>query len=119
MGARARQVAVIGSLSPTHFRRQATVSGKIEGQIVSLAENGNLVTDLSTDRLRAVPRSDVVSVACDEHITSGIFDAQHKQPEMTLVAVLGSSGSLELEIVGDNAGIMLGVGIGQKVVVKW
>jgi S-adenosylmethionine hydrolase len=38
---------------------------------------------------------------------------------MTLLALVGGSGKLELEIVGDSAKIMLGVRVGEKVVVKW
>ena len=38
---------------------------------------------------------------------------------MTLLAVVGSNGQLELEIVGDSAKLMLGVRVGEKVVVKW
>jgi hypothetical protein len=35
------------------------------------------------------------------------------------MAILGPSGCLELTIVGDSAKIMLGVSLGEKVVVKW
>ena len=35
------------------------------------------------------------------------------------VAILGASGFLELTIVGDSAKAMLGVGLKEKVVVKW
>ena len=38
---------------------------------------------------------------------------------MTLLAILGPSGFLELTIIGDSAKIMLGAAIGEKVVVKW
>ena len=36
-----------------------------------------------------------------------------------LVALIGSSGRLELAIVGDNAAARLGVSIGTPVVVAW
>ena len=35
------------------------------------------------------------------------------------MAVLGSSGCLEITIVGESAKAMLGVRVGEKVVVKW
>ena len=49
----------------------------------------------------------------------GIFASGHDQPSMTLIAVVGSSGNLELEIVGESAKIMLGIAVGEPVVVKW
>ncbi|MBP87144.1 MAG: adenosylmethionine-8-amino-7-oxononanoate aminotransferase [Planctomycetaceae bacterium] len=92
---------------------------RIEGTVVSITESGNLVTDIAAAQLENVPRGDVVTVRCDEHETLGIFDGEHGQPPFTLIAIVGSSGCLELEIVEDSAKIMLGVSIGQKVEVSW
>lgn len=92
---------------------------RIEGTVVSVTESGNLVTDIAEDQLRNAPRGDGVSVRCDEHETLGIFNREHNQPPFTLIAVIGSSGCLELEIVDDSARIMLGVATGQKVEVCW
>jgi hypothetical protein len=44
-----------------------------------------------------------VRVRCDEHETQGFFRTYDDQPQMTLVAIIGSSGYLELAIVGDSA----------------
>ncbi len=93
--------------------------GKIEGAVASISDSGNLVTDITAAQLRDVPRNDSVSVRCDEHETVGIFALDHKEPAMTLLALVGQSGNLELEIVGDSAKIMLGVRVGEQVVVKW
>jgi hypothetical protein len=78
-----------------------------------------LVTDISLDQLQGVPRDEQVIVRCDDHETNGIFTQDHDQPESTLIAVLGESGCLELEIVGDSAQLMLGVRVGEKVEVCW
>lgn len=93
--------------------------GKIEGAVASISDSGNLVTDITAAQLRDVPRNDTVSVRCDEHETVGIFGLDHQEPAMTLLALVGQSGNLELEIVGDSAKIMLGIRVGEKVVVKW
>lgn len=93
--------------------------GKIEGKVTSYGETGNLVTDIAVDRLRAAPRDQSVSVTCDEHQTVGLFTPEHKEPEMTLLALLAPSGFLELVIVGDSAKIMLGVRPGQPITVQW
>ncbi|MBC8350912.1 MAG: adenosylmethionine-8-amino-7-oxononanoate aminotransferase [Planctomycetes bacterium] len=95
------------------------MAGRIEGVVVSISEAGNLVTDIATARLADVPRDDHVTVRCDEHETIGIFDIGHEQPPFTLIAIIGASGFLELEIVTDSAKIMLGVSTGEKVEVCW
>ena len=95
------------------------VSGKVEGSVVSISETGNLVTDISPDQLLGAPRDEQVTVRCDDHETNGIFDANHDQPAATLLAIIGSSGCVELEVVGDSAKIMLGISLGGKVEVAW
>jgi len=69
--------------------------------------------------LAGAPVDDSVTISCDEHETVGIFTTYADQPEMTLIALVGSSGQLELAIVNDSAAAMLGVGEGTKVTVCW
>ena len=95
------------------------MSQTIEGRVVEVDSVGNLVTDIRADQLVIVPRGDSVSITCDEHQTNGIFELDHKQPEMTFLAIIGSSQCLELVIVGESANALLGIGRGQPVVVKW
>ena len=93
--------------------------GRIEGAVVAYGPTGNLVTDIANDRLKGVPPGHSAKITCDEHETVGIYPADHPEEPCTLMAVLGSSGFLELTIVGDSAKAMLGVGLKEKVVVKW
>lgn len=92
---------------------------RIEGRIVAVSDSGNLVTDITASQLAGAPTDERVTIRCDEHETLCIFDASHSQPVATLIAIMGSSGNLELEIVGDSARLMLGVGVGEKVEVDW
>jgi hypothetical protein len=92
--------------------------GQIEGKIVASSESGNLISDIANERLRDVPHR-MATIACDEHETVGIFAADHTEEPFTLMAVLGHGGCLELTIVGESAKAMLGVRIGEKIVVKW
>jgi len=94
-------------------------ANKIEGTIESIDSFGNLITDIPAGALERTPRGEEVSIVCDDHETHGIFQAYADQPEMTLIALVGSSGKLELAIVGDSAAIMLGVRVGTPVVVSW
>ena len=95
------------------------VANSISGEVVSIDSFGNLVTNIGRDMLAAVPTDETVSVTCDDHETRGIFRTYADQPEMTLIALIGSNDALELAIVGDSAAIMLGVKVGTPVVVAW
>ncbi len=92
---------------------------KIEGSIQSVDSFGNLITDISADSLANVPRGEEVAIVCDEHETHGIFETYADQPSMTLIALVGSSGKLELAIVGESAAEMLGISPGTPVVIQW
>lgn len=92
---------------------------KIAGRIQSIDSFGNLITDINEASLVNVPRGESTLISCDEHETRGIFAAYGDQPEMTLIALIGSSGNLELAIVGESAAMMLGVRTGTPVTVSW
>ncbi len=95
------------------------VADTIEGEVVAVDSFGNLVTNITAEQLQQVPDPAQATVRCDEHETQGIFQAYADQPPMTLIALVGSSGKLELAIVNDSARMMLGVREGEKVTVSW
>jgi len=95
------------------------VAGKIQGSVVSITATGSLVTDLTAAQLRAAPRDERTRIRCDEHFTQGLFSPDHGEPEMTFLAVLSEAEPLQLEIVGESASLMLGIRVGQQVVVEW
>ena len=91
----------------------------LKGKIVSVDASGNLVTDIAAAALSDTPTDEQTSIACGGHVTCGIFPANHGQPEMTFLAILGDSGQLELTLVGDDIQAFLGLHVGLEVVVKW
>ena len=93
--------------------------GKIAGVIEAIDSFGNLISNIDESQLGDVPRDESVSILCDEHETLGIYRTYGDQPPMTLIALVGSGGKLELAIVEDSAAIMLGVGVGAKITVSW
>jgi S-adenosylmethionine hydrolase len=95
------------------------VANRIDGEVTAIDSFGNLVTNISRDMLAGVPTDESVTVVCDEHETQGIFTTYADQPAMTLIALIGSGGMLELAIVEDSAAIMLGVKVGTPVQVRW
>lgn len=92
---------------------------KIEGTVQAIDSFGNLITNISADSLASVPRGEEVAVVCDEHETRGIFNTYDDQPQMTFIALIGSSGKLELAIVGESAADMLAIAVGTPVTVQW
>ena len=94
------------------------MSTSIEGQIVEIGTSGSLITDIKNDQLTAVPHDESTSIKFDAHTTVGIFPADEEQPMGTLVARMGDSGCLEIEIVGMNLSEMLGIKVGEAVSVS-
>jgi S-adenosylmethionine hydrolase len=89
----------------------------IEGSVTSISDAGNLITDIAVDQLTDLPADDTVSVSFGGHVTSGIHPTDHGQPMGTLVASRGDSGFLEIEIVGIGVAEMLGIKVGEAIVV--
>ena len=93
---------------------------RIQGSVTAIDSFGNLVTNITREQLAGVPIDERAGVFCDdEHETRGIFTTYADQPPMTLIALVGSHGHLELAIVGDSAAAMLGVKVGAPVEVRW
>ncbi|MEM6655695.1 MAG: SAM-dependent chlorinase/fluorinase [Planctomycetota bacterium] len=95
------------------------VSQRIEGEVIEVDSFGNLITNIKSASLEGAPRDAALVVACEDHQTFGLQAAYADQPPMTLVALIGSGGRLELAIVDDSASAMLGVQVGAPVVVEW
>jgi S-adenosylmethionine hydrolase len=107
------------SLASLDWPGAEKVAHRITGRIESVDSFGNLISNITADMLAEAPTDDRVGVYCDEHETRGIFNAYADQPPLTLVALVGSDGRLELAIVNDSAALMLGVGVGTPVEVRW
>ncbi|MBS0207372.1 MAG: SAM-dependent chlorinase/fluorinase [Planctomycetes bacterium] len=107
------------SLVMLNRREVVVVPGKIVGAVAAIDSFGNLITDIAGEALKDAPTDERLQVECDEHQTTGLYQTYGDQPAMTLMALIGSSGFLELAIVEDSAAIMLGVKRGSKVTVTW
>jgi S-adenosylmethionine hydrolase len=95
------------------------VANQIDGEVIEVDSFGNLITNITREMLAGAPNDESVSITCDEHQTQGLFTTYSDQPPMTLLALIGSGGKLELAIVDDNASMMLGVKRGAAVRVSW
>ena len=95
------------------------MSNRITGTVTGVDDSGNLITSIAATDLADVPHDHQLSISSDDHETRGLFDAYDSEPPMTLIAVIGDSGHLELVIVGDSAKIMLGISVGTEVAASW
>ena len=92
---------------------------EIKGQVRSVDETGRLVSDISVDQVADAPRDESTIVSFGDHETVGLHPADHDQPPATMVASLGKSGFVEIEIVGISLSEMLGIQVGEPVTIKW
>jgi len=96
------------------------VSGRIEGIVVEVTSNGDLITNISSLQWKPIPRStDTRILIDDEHETIGLFDSNHQQPSMTLIAIAENDAPLRLHLVDDSAAMMLGVRPGATIDIRW
>jgi S-adenosylmethionine hydrolase len=95
------------------------LANRIDGLVSSITTTGGLVTDIPVDRLQNVPTDENTAIKVGDHETFGLFPTEHGQPDATMVASLGASGFLEIEIVGIPMAEMLGIRAGEKVRVQW
>ncbi len=92
---------------------------RIEGIVQAIDSFGNLISNVTAPMLAGRPTDRRVCIACNIYETWGIYRAYAEQPQGALIALVGSSGRLELALVGDNAAERLGIGVGAPLVLAW
>ena len=92
---------------------------RIEGQVLEIDSFGNLVTNITSEMLGNRPTDHRVCVICNIYETWGIYRTYADQPQGIFISLIGSSGRLELAVVGDNAARRLGIQVNTPVIVSW
>jgi len=92
---------------------------RLEGEVIEIDSFGNLITNVTGEMLAGRPTDERACVICSIYETWGVYRAYGDQFEGSFVALIGSSGRLELALVGDNAAERLGIQRGAKVIVTW
>ncbi|MDZ7616312.1 MAG: SAM-dependent chlorinase/fluorinase [Patescibacteria group bacterium] len=92
---------------------------RLEGVVEQIDSFGNLITNITVEMLDGRPTDERACIICSIYETFGIYRSYAEQPPGTLVAIIESSGKLELAVVGDNAASRLGIEIGALVIVAW
>ena len=93
--------------------------GKIEGEILHVDSFGNLISNIAVELLADALGGAAASVFCAGHVIHGISTTYAEKPPSSLVALVGSSGRLELAVVGGTVAGTLNAGIGTPVSVTW
>lgn len=91
----------------------------VEGEIIAIDRFGNLLSNINQEMLAGAPRDESITIECGGHITRGLFTTYGDRPSRTLIALLNSSGQLEIASVGQNAASLLKVTPGAKVSIAW
>ncbi len=89
------------------------------GKVAEISGDGKLITDIEFAYVSEAVGNAEAQVAFGGHETVGLFEASHGQPEATMVASVGDSGRVEIEIVGMDLAGMLGIPVGTQVEVQW
>jgi S-adenosylmethionine hydrolase len=93
--------------------------GRIEGSVLLVDSFGNLVTDVSADLLPDPPRAAQARVFCRGYLVTGLSRTYGDSASGTLIALVGSSGHLELALVGGSAAAAVRGVPGDRVNVDW
>ena len=91
----------------------------IRGSVLFIDGFGNLITDITAEMLADRPKEQGLRVSCAGRSVEGLCRTYGDRPAGSLVALIGSSGRLELAVVGGSAAAMLKAGIGDVVTVEW
>jgi S-adenosylmethionine hydrolase len=109
----------VGQMTRLDVPEAHFIEQKIRGQVIEVDSFGNIVTNITGSMFAGRPTDSRVCIICGIYETFGLYRTYGDQPQGMLVALVGSSGRVELAIVGDNAATRLGVSIGTPVIVAW
>ncbi len=107
------------SLVMLPFLKPAIQPRQIVGQVVQIDSFGNLIANITSDELAGRTTPESATVQCKSATTTGLVTTYASRPPGSLVAVVGSSGRLELAIVNGNAAATLSAGLDEPVIVTW
>lgn len=110
---------VVDSIAKLELPKPTIKPGRIDGVILEVDSFGNLITNITYEMLAGYPTDERVCIVCGIYETFGILSAYAQQHPGMFVALVGSTGRLELAIVEDNAAQRLGLQAGTPVTVAW
>jgi S-adenosylmethionine hydrolase len=92
---------------------------RIVGAVIQIDSFGNVITNISSSHLAAAKSASEIRVRCRGGEVNGLVATYGNQAVGTLVALVGSSGRLELAVVQGSASAVLGIRLGEEVIAIW
>lgn len=108
--------AITGSLQELPVAALHVESGCVRGQVASIDHFGNLITDIPRS---AIPGTGGIGVEIAGQSLRGLQRCYADRPAGECVALIGSSGRLEIAVVNGDAARRLGADVGEDVTVRW
>jgi S-adenosyl-L-methionine hydrolase (adenosine-forming) len=110
------QIADLQMLDWPQARRAGS---RIEGVVEWIDRFGNLITNISADLLSAAKQSTTCKVTCGAAVVAGISTTYGECERGSTIALVGSSGRIEIAVVDGSALHSLNAKVGSSVVVEW
>jgi S-adenosylmethionine hydrolase len=109
----------VAELQMLDWPRPRCAGNRIEGIVEWIDRFGNLITNISVDLLSAAKQSGMCKVTCGATVVANISSTYGECPRGATIALVGSSGKLEMAVVDGNASQKLDARVGSSVVVGW
>ncbi|HZZ73154.1 MAG TPA: SAM-dependent chlorinase/fluorinase [Pirellulales bacterium] len=93
--------------------------GYLQGKVLAIDTFGNLLTNITAEHLQAIPDPNQVTLDCHGFRLIGLARTYSDRSLGELVALLNSSGRLELAIVNGSAAQKTGALVGSEIEVHW
>ncbi len=109
----------VESLVMLDWPEPVATPGQIAGQVLDVDSFGNVVTNVSAVMLAKVPAGRRIRIQCAGREIDGVSTTYGDRRPGALIALVGSTGRLELAIVGASAARSLDAQVGEPVTVTW
>jgi S-adenosylmethionine hydrolase len=91
----------------------------IVGEVVWIDGFGNLITNITDGMLAAIHDRTRATVSVAGHTIRGIDRTYGDRPANTPLALIGSSGYLEVSVAGGSAAVELNLAAGMPILLRW
>lgn len=109
----------LDQLHALDWPRVSSAPARIDGIVIDIDAFGNLITNIEAESFAGRPTDRRVCIVCNIYEMWGIYRTYSDQPSGSLIALIDSSGRLEVALVGGNAARRLGIELGTPVTLAW
>jgi len=110
---------VVDRLVELDWPRPVVAPGRIEGEVLDVDAFGNLITNVDAALLGRIAEPGRARVEIAGRVVDGIASTYGDRPRGSWIALIGSTGRLELSLVEGNAAQKTGARPGDRAIVRW